>query len=295
MDLLISGAWVWLFAALASSVLSAQNVEMNRRAGQESFRLNMWRMGISAVFWLPLAMLQEWPQDGWFYAVAIVSGISMIIGFTIQNDLAMKHNGRVAIIHMPLKAVLVFGLWILVNEQAWAHVLNNPLNDLGIVICLVVMVVALGNFRRNDVSWSSLKAVMPVVVLYGVCDVLARMVMVPGDMGAKLIVFLFVMSCASSGFSVLLLPWRPKPELPLMTPKLLRSGGWAALGGMMNQTLFFTALVLGPSPAYVSMVALLSPVWLLLYHRWAGIKDEASPVAGTVVVVAAIMLMWLAK
>jgi hypothetical protein len=41
------------------------------------------------------------------------------------------------------------------------------------------------------------------------------------------------------------------------------------------------------------MVGLLAPVWLLVYHRLVNLKDDASPVAGTVMVVAAIVLMLL--
>lgn len=283
---------LWILAALASSLLSAQNVEMNRRARQEGFRLNLWRMALSAVFWLPLALLQQqWPTNPLFYIVAAASGIAMIAGFTIQNDLALKHNGRVAILHMPLKAMLVFLVWMAVSSTARSHLLENPLHVLGVVISLAIMVAALYTFRRHDVSWSSFKAILPIVALYGAGDILVRLTLDPTVLSEQLIIFLFVLSATSAVVSGLLLPWRPQPELPLLTPSLVRAGGWAAFGSAMNQVCFFIALVTGPSPAYVSMVALLAPVWLLAYHRFAGVRDDASPVAGTIVVLAAILLM----
>jgi drug/metabolite transporter (DMT)-like permease len=287
---------LWLWFALASSVISAQNTEMNRKAGQEGFRLNLWRMAISAVIWLPLALLNPWPsltEHGMFYFAAAGSGVGMIIGFTIQNDLARSHNSRVAVLHMPLKALLVFMLWGLFNATAREHYFSNPQKVVGILICLGVMAAALFAFRRNDASWSSLKAVLPIVGIYGAFDIFAKVSMPPGDFQANLIIFLCVMSLSSVAASVLYLPWRPQPKLPLFHPKLMRAGGWAALGGMLNQTCFFAALLLGPSPAYVSMVALLTPVWLLAYHRLMHIPDNASPLAGTVVVIAAMVLMWL--
>lgn len=283
---------LWILAALASSLLSAQNVEMNRRARQEGFRLNLWRMALSAVFWLPLALLQQqWPSNPMFYVVAACSGVAMIVGFTIQNDLALKHNGRVAILHMPLKAMVVFVAWMLISGQARSHLFDQPLHVLGVVVAMALMVGALYTFRRHDVSWSSFKAVLPIVGLYALGDVLVRVTLDATVLSQQLVVFLFVLSATSATVSALLLPWRPQPSLPLVTPSLVRAGGWAAFGSTMNQVCFFTALVLGPSPAYVSMVALLAPVWLLAYHRLAGIRDDASPVAGTVVVLAAILLM----
>lgn len=283
---------LWILAALTSSLLAAQNVEMNRRARQESFRLNMWRMMLAAIFWLPLALLQQqWPTNPLFYIVAATTGVAMIVGFTIQNDLAQKHNGRVAIIHMPLKAMLVFVLWMVISSGARDHLLENPVHVLGVVIALAIMVAALYTFRRHDVSWGTLKAVLPIVFLYGAGDILVRLTLDPTVLHEQLVIFLFVLSATGASVSALLLPWRPQPTLPLVTPSLVRAGGWAAFGSAMNQVCFFIALVNSPNPAYVSMIALLAPVWLLVYHRMANMRDDASPVAGTIVVLAAILLM----
>jgi len=285
--------WLWLVLALGSSLLAAQNVEVNRRARQEGFRLNFWRSAMTAFFWLPLTLLNPWPTDWSFYVVAFFGGISMIVGFTIQNDLANKHNGRVAILHVPLKAVLVFVLWAIIDPVARHHVMDKPLVTMGVLACLVTMIAALAEFRKNDVSWSSFRAVMPIVVLYGVGDILARLSITPDTLHQRLLIFLFLVTATSSLVSLMIYPFRPKPELPFYTPKLVTSAFRAALGQMGNQVCFFMALVLAPSPAYASMVVMLTPVWLLVYHRYAGIKDDANPMAGTVVVAAAVLLMYL--
>lgn len=290
---LVNSSWLWLVLALASSLLSAQNVEVNRRAKQEGFRLNFWRMTMAAAFWFPLSMLEVWPSDWMFYGAAMFGGMAMIIGFTIQNDLANKHNGRVAILHMPLKAVVVFAIWAAIDPVARGHVFEQPLITAGVVGCLALMVGALAEFRKNDVSWSSFRAVLPVVAVYAMGDILARLAIQPVNLQDRLVVFLFVVAATSSIVSLLVWPWRPKPELPLFDKKLMQASFRAAMGGTANQVCFFMALVLGPSPAYVSMVVLLTPVWLLVYHRWAGIKDDANPIAGTLVVIAAVLLMVL--
>lgn len=289
---------MWLWLALASSVISAQNTEMNRKAGQEGFRLNLWRMGLASCFWLPLALLHDsWPRftdDFLFYFAAAGSGVGLIIGFTITNDLARKHNSRVAVLHMPLKALLVFILWATFMPEARAGYFSNPEKAIGILLCLGVIGAALMNFRRNDASWSTFIAVLPIVGIYGAFDIFSRLGMpADGDFLAHLIIFMCVMSVSSFVASLLYLPWRPKPELPLFHRKLVHAAGWASIGGILNQTCFFAALLLGPSPAYVSMIVLLTPVWLLVYHRLAHIKDDASPYAGTVVVIAAMVLMYL--
>jgi len=286
--------WLWLPLAVLSSFITAQNVEINRRARQDGYRLHLWRMGFASLVWLPLAvLLPEWPRDGMFYAAAMFAGVGMLIGFTIQNDLANRHNGRVAILHMPMKAVLVFAAWAVIDPVARRHVMDNPLVTLGVLGCLAVMVASLAEFRKHDVSWHSLKAVMPIVVVYATGDILARSVMHGGPLVERMLVFLSVMTLTSCGVALLIWPWRTNRELPLLSRPLVRAGAHAALGSLVNQACFFSALVLAPSPAYASMIALLAPVWLLVYHRLARIPDNANPFAGTVMVAAAIVLMVL--
>lgn len=291
--ILTQSPWLWLVLAIASSLLSAQNVESNRRAKQEGYRLNFWRMGIAALFWLPLTLLEHWPTDPGVYAAGIFGGLAIILGFKIQNDLANRHNGRVAILHMPLKAVFVFALWAALDPVARTHLFANPLVTVGVLAALGTMVFALAEFRKNDVSWSSFRAVLPIVVVYGFGDIFARLTIGPENLHERLVVFLFLVAASSTIGSLLIYPWRPKPELPMYSKKLVKDAVRAAIGSTANQVCFFMALVLGPSPAYVSMVALMAPVWLLAYHRWAGIKDDANPMAGTIVVAAAIVLMFL--
>lgn len=215
----------------------------------------------------------------------------MIVGFTIQTDLAVKHNGRVAILHMPLKALLVFVVWMVVSSDARNHLLQNPLHVAGVATALCVMVVALYSFRRHDVSWSSFKAVLPIVILYGAGDILTRLTLDPAELQSQIIVFLFILTSTSAIVSALLLPWRPQPALPLVTPTLLRHGGWAAFGATLNQLCFFYCPGAWPQPRLCEYGCLIGPVWLLVYHRIAKIRDDASPIAGTIVVMAAVLLM----
>lgn len=285
--------WVWLPLALLASLIAAQNVEMNRRARQEGFRLNLWRTGIAAIFWLCVSPFFTWPQDGLFYAAAMFGGVAMIIGFTIQNDLANKHNGRVAILYMPIKAVGVFVVWAMISPTAREHIFDKPLVAVGVIACLATMVAAMAEFRKNDVSWRSLRAIMPIVAVYGAGDILTRLVINPAELMQTLPAFFCVSTVTSTLVSLMLWPWRPKREISSFNRKLAKDGAKASVCSTVNQMLFVISLVMAPSPAYASMILLLTPVWLLVYHRVVRIPDDANPIAGTVIVIAAVALMLL--
>jgi hypothetical protein len=135
--------------------------------------------------------------------------------------------------------------------------------------------------------------VLPIVLIYGTGDILAKLHVSTDGLLPQLVVFLCVMNMTGFGVSLLLLPLRPKHDQPLLNRPLAKAGVRAALGSNVNQLCFFVSMLLAPNPAYPSMILLLIPVWLLVYHRLAKIPDDASPVAGTMMVVAAIVLMVL--
>jgi hypothetical protein len=285
---------LWLLGALGSSIMTSANAELNRRHQQEGFRLNFWRTLMAAILWFPLAIVKPWPHEVGFYAAAVFGGLGMIVGNVIQNHLSANHNGRVAILWMPGKALLVFVLWAIIDSTARDDLMQNPLNVLAILGCFGIMVMALNSMRSSDASWKVVKMVMPVAVLYGFSDIFSRLVITPDQLATRLEVYFSVATMVSVGFSLLLFPFRPQRDHPWYTPALLRAGALAAVQSTINQTCFFIALITGPNPSYVSMIIMLAPLWLVLYHRIRGIPDHSNPMAGLIMALAALMLMAVA-
>jgi hypothetical protein len=284
-------AFIWLAAALGTSLTHAYAAEINRRFKQDGYRLNLLRTSICAVFWLPVAAINSWQHPWLFYAAAIFGGVGMAIGNTIQNNLAAKHNGRVAIVYMPLKALVVFGAWVLIDPGARAHVLDDPMKVPLILGLFTIMVLAMNAMRKNDTSWAALLAVLPIVALYSTGDVLTRLAMPATDLGHKVVVFMWVVYATATVAGLVYYPWRRHPQQPLISPKLFHAAMEAAAASSLSYMCFLIALTKAPNPAYVSMICLLAPVWLLVYHRLRDVPDDANPYAGLVLVVAAMLLI----
>lgn len=283
---------MWLPAAVGNSILSGAQAEINRRYKQEPFRMNMWRTFLAALFWMPFALIQPWPTDTMFYSAAAFCGFSMVIGNNIMNELSARHNGRVAVLHMPVKAFIVLVAWAFITPSEWYHLTHEDLwQQAAALMFFGIMVAAMNAMRSNDASWGALKALVPVIFIYAASDIAARLVLTPTNLTSLLIVYMFIASSVSAVFSLMMIPWRPKPDLPLADRNLVEAGGLAALITVMNHTCFFIGLALAPNPAYVSMVALLAPAWLFVYHRVFNIPDHASPWASMVLVMGSIGLL----
>lgn len=279
-----------MLAALGNSLLSAANAEVNRKFQQEPFRLNMVRTGLAALMWLPLVLIQTWPTGQEFYVAAMFSGLVITYGNIVLNGLSAKLNGRVAVLHIPMKAMVIFAVWPLVDHDAWVHITQEqPWQMATGLMFFAIMVASINAMRKNDASWAAMKSLGPVIVFYTAADIVARLQLQNSpDFSSKLIVYIFISMLVSTVFSAMMLPWRPHPERPILNHKLMQAAGWAAIITMFNHVCFFMGLALAPNPAYVSMIALLAPMWLLVYHRVMGIPDNASPWAGAILVLASI-------
>lgn len=282
---------LWVVAALASSVVGGHNAELNRKYRQDGYRLNCWRSLIAALIWLPFMLIVPWPTSPWFYLNAFLAGISIFIGFTVTSNLAKDHNGRVAILHLPLKALLVFFVWLAVSEPARIHFFENMHTAIMAVVAGIIMIVALNQMRRNDVSLGVLKQVAPIVVMYGMGEIFTRLVMPADTLLERMPLYFFITYSMVFLLSIAGYKWRPKPEMPFYTPQLFKVATISGVGGIINHSLFLIALVTAPNPAFVSLICLLTPVWLMLYHKWRGIPDHADPKAGFILVLGAMLLV----
>lgn len=282
---------LWLATALAHSVVTAHNADINRRYRQDGYRLNTLRSLLASLLWLPFLLISPWPDSPFFYAVAIFSGVSMSVTFTIGSNLAAKHNGRVAILHVPLAGVLVFLAWLIISAPARAHFVAEPGDAVVAVLAVIIMVFSLAHMRRHDVSWQIFLHILPKVFLAATATILTRLALPADELYDRLPIFLFLSFFTCTACGALIYPWRPQADKPFFTRNLVKASSLSAIGGSINHMLFVIAVAYAPNPAYVNLIALLTPVWLMMYHKAKGIPDNANPFAGFILILGAAALV----
>ena len=81
----------------------------------------------------------------------------------------------------------------------------------------------------------------------------------------------------------------------LISSTIMRASGSVALFHPVSWVFVCLAIILTPNPAYVSVITGLAPIWFMVYYRLKGIKDDASPMAGMFMAVAAIIVLIAAR
>lgn len=284
----------WVACGVVVSILVGVVSELNRRFQLDGFRLNFWRSLFILLFLMPMIPFVEWPEsNSLLYPVAILGGCISVFGNTIRLNLAASHNGRVATLFSPIKTFTLFVMWLLVDEDSWMRMINQPLETLGVLLMFLVAGFALFHMRKNDNTWQALLLMVPVGFLYAVNDVFGKMALdgEETDKFGAIMVLLVVGFSVSVLLSGSVIAARHSPLRPLAPKGMIKAGFLIGSVTMIKLFVFYYGMVLTPNPAYLAAIMMLTPVWFLIYHRIVGVKDDASPLMGTLMVLSAIGLV----
>src|SRR5690606_235895 len=64
-----------------------------------------------------------------------------------------------------------------------------------------------------------------------------------------------------------------KKRSALKEPALIKAGFLTGLFAAGGYAAFVASVAAAPNPAYTNMLAMLLPVWLMLWHRFRGVED----------------------
>lgn len=276
----------WILLALLASALMAFQVEYNRYFAYDGLTLNFYRGLCGSLLLLPLVFLVPWPAQPALYFVAAVDGIGSVVAQRILFDLAARKQSRVSSLYSPLATLVALVMWFCLSASERARIFAAPEAGLLLLLALGAAAYGLNRLRRNDASLAAFIAVLPVGILYGATDVLARLVIDADALLAGVIVYAFVsfLVMTVTNFFVL----GPRQVIQARpTAEFWRVAATLATAAVIFQMLFTVALVWAPNPAYPGFLIMMMPALLLAYHHLRGIKDEADWRAALVIVAGA--------
>lgn len=268
MDVMILTEY-WPLLALIFSFVGACLIGYNHRFQMDGKKLAVWRL----VGVLPVAALAwwflPWPTDPVFYVIAAGLGIGAVVGDVLLLNAAARYGGRLSSSYVPMKMLLAFVLWLVVDPASRQVLMAEPWKMVVVLGCFALAGHALGHIRRNDSSWRALLAVVPVAVIFAGEDVVEKyvlevyeaqgMMVLLGGVSAMLATLL-----ATGTVTLVLLD---VATLRATHREVAVAAGFGVLL-MVGIALLIVTLVLSPNPGYVAAITVLSSVWLSLWARW---------------------------
>lgn len=282
---------IWVIYAMAHSLFRAIFVEINRLYKLDAWQLCFTHAVCAVILLLPLKPLMNWPADPTFYLAAALVALIVTIGVVIQLNLSSEQNGRISGISVPLEALAAFVIWLFVGGAATADAGIDLLGIVGLVVAFAVAVLGLIMLRRHDINRRTLSIMVPVAITYAVAGVVTKTVVPVESLVPALLSFVLVHYVVMTIAMGVMLLVKRRVDAGLPARKMIEAGFVTGMLGVMVTCSFVAAVVLAPNPGYVSMMAVLVPVWLFAYHQSKKEDDHSSATAALLIIISVLILI----
>ncbi len=285
---------IWIVYAIFLSLFRAAFAETGRLFKVDSLHLFYVHSLVALAILTPLTFFMAWPDDPRFYFAAALVSLILTAGTLQQLSLAEQKIGRVTSVYMPIEALAACLLWFAVGPpEMLTEYLTNPILSGGLALAFLLCVGSILTIRKSDITLQSFMVVAPVGCTFAVGAVVTKMVM-PEDMvipSALTFVFInYVITTVVVGIYAL---FKGKVTADIFDAKVVKAGVYAGVFAMLGYLSFITALAYSPNPGFVSLMAMMVPVWLLAYHKTADVQDNANWISGAMMVLGLGILVYI--
>lgn len=289
---------LWVVFAFIGSFFSAASSETNRIFKVNGHALNYWRMVASILLLLPFVIMADWPANPWIYVSAATCGLLVALADPYLFQIAAKYSGRTALLTMPITMATSFILWLGIDGEYRAELLNSPYKAAGILACLGLVIFAFIRANKCRISSEALPAIFLAGGLFGTQITFMKWALEQATFTlGTAAVFIFsgyVLAVALITSLGLIFrkkgPWRRACRF---SPVILLPAFAVASTRSLNVFAETVAQAHSPNPAYVTAIIMMSIVWIALYHYLRKIEDRFSPVAACCLVIAGVGITML--
>lgn len=286
---------LWILLGLIDTLSYCVQSEINKHYKIDGFRLSALRSLFAFLLMLPLLPWMAWPNSAAFYGVIGMGAIISVFGMAIQYNLAAKKSGRVASLNQPIEIILTFTVWLMLDETQRQFLIDNPGNTAVILAGMMLFFVSLRAIRKNAAGWDAFAAIFPVAVMYSCLSIATRLILQDGTaLLSSSLTYVFL--CNGIMFLIALPIYIKRFKEDCVPDKNTLVG---ISGVAFFQTLcwvsYLLALVWAPNPAYLVVINSLSAPLFVLYYKLRKFHDDASPVAGVFMAVAAMAIILAGK
>ncbi len=281
----------WALYALLHSLCRAFFVETNRVYRLDSWHLTFLQAFFGMLVLLPFVPFMHWPQDPRFYFAAVIVALITAVGYMIQLGLAAQKTGRVSGMYMPLEALTATIIWVLVMPAALELHTHNLILSAGVALAFALATYGMARIRESDVSWATFLIVAPIGVTYAISGIATKIVMPEVMIIPTVLTYCFVSFAVMTFTLGVVVLAKKKADRAMLESRAIRAGLLTGVFSVVGSLSFVASVAMAPNPGYTSMMAMMLPVWLMLFHKAMGVEDRANKIAALMLVTGVVLLI----
>lgn len=243
------------------------------------------------IFLLPLALTVDWPTSPLFYFCTISAAVIIMFTDILLFRTAAQNGAGVTTRIEPLAAFTTFMLWTAITPALLADYIDTPLRSLGIIAAIGGAAFFAVRLYHCPISRQALKKLLPVVLLGAVIIVFSKTAMNHSDSNGPFL-YAFLQACIIGPGYLLLMKLKPERYPPLKHSKTVWLSGFVmAIASTIHIVSKQSAIQLVENPAYVLVIGLTAPLWVLAFYRMIKHEERGDILSGLGIVACAALLV----
>ncbi len=289
----------WIFFAVLAALSWAGNSLVNEYFQIRSLHLLFWMRLFVVLALIPVVLQFDPPTDPIFYLMLAGTVVCFAYADVIYFKKAADSGAGVVTRFEGLMVPIVFVFWILLDPMLMLRYLETPVRSAGILAALSGGVYFALRLRHCDFSFPVLKAMTPALLAGGMGVVFGKIAMSHSDYHSGVWYYSFLQSLSvlivyavvlgipkiSKRFAV------EKLEDSLFSKRTIIAAACIAIGWSIHVPSKYYAITDVENPAYVSVIGLTAPFWVLLIYRLLKRREDGDIMSGIGIVFCAILLI----
>lgn len=289
----------WIIFAIISALAGAGISLSSEYFNVRSLHFSFWMRFFAMLAILPFVLFIDWPEDPLYYVFVLITACIFAYFDLIYFGMAARSGAGVITRIDPFIVMVTFVLWCVFSPVTVAEYIHQPVRAAGIVASLAGSVYFGLRLRKCEVSTEVLRRMALPILLGALGIILAKMAMQRSGYHAGVLCYGFLqcltVTCVYAAIlRIPALSARLKDlgrESRLLDRPVLIGGFCGALAWLGHTLSKYYAITDVQNPAYVTVIGLSAPLWVLLAYRIAGRRDRADIISGLGVVACAAILV----
>ncbi|MBO7332101.1 MAG: hypothetical protein J6U64_00355 [Alphaproteobacteria bacterium] len=274
---------LWVFSGIFYGFFMSLYTFINQKYKINGYVLGMWRGFGVAIISLPVFFLVPFEKNSVFYILLTLQGILTGLYdsslFMATAKYGTRPTSKMLVFSVPLSLILT---WV-IRKGSFFVVWNKPVHFFIVILSVVGFMICYYKMLRKRVRKSLVFSIFPAVVAWSVMSSLTYEIMNYDNIAIGLIYYLTVAMLVSGIYNLFFYIWTEQGYLTweyikrdIFSERVMTVGLLLILFSSVLIIAKGIALAFAPNTAYVTMLSLTFPLWVMFFNYWIKSKEESS-------------------
>ncbi len=277
----MTDSYLWIVLGLLAAFVSTGIPLVQEKIKADPLAVSVWNKVGVAILLIPFVVTYGFPDNTRFYLFAAISSGIWAISDVIYFRTIIHTGAGVVSRLLPSAVLLSFLAWFAFDPSLLTKYIESPVQGLSALAIICAASFFAMNLKSCPITMQGFKLIWFVILAAAIGPLVEKISMGNTPKAQTPFAFVFIQALMMLGFwGIFALIKRPISKAQFLAPSSIRAGLGISVFSAMALCLRFAALQYVEHPALLSVLLFTDALWILLYYRLTGRKDDSKIWAG---------------